>query len=323
MIATIRSQALRRGTSTIVQILGVAAAYYVAARIGLLLQEVRGQVTPLWPPTGVALVCLFLLGGRIWPGISLGALLVNAPIGPSVSAVIAIATGNTLAPLCAYWMLRAVAFRTELNRLRDGLSLVTLGAMAGMLVSATIGSVALLTANAIPADNFWAVWSVWWTGDAMGVLVFAPLLLFLRMARWPRGVPVRWWVEAVALLVGTVIVTLAVTRVSLDLLFLIFPLLIWAALRFQLGGATLCVLIASILMIRASAIGSGPFAGHDLLARMITLQAFNGSAALTGLLLAAVTTERNTAFQSLKRAYRQLSDAATAQKALQHQLALK
>jgi len=293
------------------QILGVATAYYLAAEIGLLQQLVRGQVTPLWPPTGVALVCLLLLGGRVWPGIALGALLVNAPIGPSMSAVAAIVSGNTLAPLFAYWMLNRVGFRIELDRLRDGLALVSLGAIIGMLVSATIGSGALLAAGAIPASDFWSVWSVWWTGDAMGVLVIAPLLLFLRTARWPRGVPTRRWVEAVALLVCTLVVTVAVTSTSIDLLFLVFPVLIWAALRFQLGGAALCVLVVSGLTIRAAAVGSGPFAGHDLLVKMITLQAFNGSAALTGLLLAAIITERTLAFEILERTSRQLSEVAT------------
>jgi len=325
LVAMTRDQELRRrlwgGTSKVLQVLGVAAAYYLAARLGLRLQLVGGQVTPLWPSTGVAVVCLLLLGGRVWPGIALGAFLVNAPIGPSVSAVIVIATGNTLAPLCAYWMLRRVGFRTEMNRLRDGLLLVSLGALTAMLVSATIGSVALLAADTILARNFWPVWSVWWTGDAMGVLVIAPLLLFLRTTRWPRGVSVHRWVEAVAVLVSTAIVTGAVTRAPVGLLFLVFPLLIWAALRFQMGGATLCVLIASVITIRAAAVGSGPFAGHDLLDKMIALQAFNGSAALTGLLLAVITTERNTGFQGLERAYRQLADAAAAQEALQHQLA--
>jgi len=324
MIAIIRSQGrqrrLRAATSTVLLIVGVAAAYYFAARIGLLLQLVRGQVTPLWPPTGVALVCLLLLGGRIWPGIWLGALLVNAPIGPSPPTVLAIATGNTLAPLFAYWLLRSARFRTEINKLRDVLLLISLGAMAGMLVSATIGTVALLAADAIPLRNFWSVWSVWWAGDAMGVLVIAPLLLFLRRARWPRTAPLSWWIEAAAVLVGTVTVTAAVTRAPLGVLFLVFPFLIWAALRFQTGGATICILIASVLTIRAATLGSGPFAGHDLLVNMIVLQAFNGSAALTGLLLAVITTERNTAFQNLEHAYGRLSDAATQQEALQDQL---
>src|SRR5262245_33972523 len=324
MIANLRSEELRRrlrvGASQILPILGVAVAYYLAARTGLLLQLVRGQVTPLWPPTGVAVASLLVLGNRIWPGIALAAFLVNAPIGPTFPAVVAITAGNTLAPLCAYWMLRRFSFRTEVNRLRDGLLLVSLGAMAGMLVSATIGSLSLLAADAIPARNFWSVWSVWWTGDAMGVLVVAPLLLFWRTARWPRAVRRRWWVEAFALTASTAIVTFAVTHASVDILFLVFPFIVWAALRFQMGGATICVLIASVLAIRAATLGAGPFGGHDLLVTMITLQAFNGSAALTGLLLAVITKERNTAYENLERAYRRLSDAATAQEALQHQL---
>jgi integral membrane sensor domain MASE1 len=77
---------LRSATFTGLRILGVAAAYYLAARIGLLQELVRGQVTPLWPPTGVAVASLFCFGRRIWPGITLGALVANGPLGPSVPA---------------------------------------------------------------------------------------------------------------------------------------------------------------------------------------------------------------------------------------------
>jgi MASE1 len=64
------------------RILALAAAYYLGATVGLLFEVVRGQVTPLWPPTGIALVGLFVLGVRAWPGITLGAFLLNAPSGP-------------------------------------------------------------------------------------------------------------------------------------------------------------------------------------------------------------------------------------------------
>jgi hypothetical protein len=57
----------------VLRILALVAAYYLAAKVGLLFEIVRGQVTPLWPPTGVAVVGLFVLGVRAWPGITLGA----------------------------------------------------------------------------------------------------------------------------------------------------------------------------------------------------------------------------------------------------------
>lgn len=286
----------------------VGVAYYVAAKVGLRLALVEGQVTPLWPPTGIALACLLLLGPRSWPGITLGALAVNAPIGPAPLPVLAIVAGNTLAPLCAYLLLRRAGFRTELNRLRDALALVFLGALAGMLISSTLGTAVLVLADALPASAFWPTWSVWWTGDAMGVLVVTPLLLAARRARLPRGVTPYRWLEAAALLLATAAIMLVATRSAASLLFLVFPFLIWAALRFQLPGAAPCSLIVTVLAIQATAEGVGPFAGHSLLTRMVTLQAFNGSTTLTALLLAAIIAERDHTRRQIEQVCVQLAE---------------
>ncbi|MET9651308.1 MASE1 domain-containing protein [Streptomyces sp. NPDC006460] len=277
----------------VVMVLAVAGAYYGAARLGLLQELVRGQVTPLWPPTGIAVACLLWFGLRVWPGIALAAFLVNLPIGPSFPAVVAITAGNTLAPVVGFVLLRQAGFRTELDRIRDALALVFLGALAGMFVSATVGAGALTLSDAVPDGGFWAAWSVWWTGDAMGVLVITPLLLVLPTLRRPSGVSPYRWAEAALLLAGTAVVTLIATTSTVNLLFLVFPFLLWAALRFQLICAAPCVLIVSLLAIRAAANSSGPFQDHDLFDQMFTLQAFNGVASMTALLLSAIVTERN------------------------------
>ncbi|AVZ77353.1 hypothetical protein SLUN_10285 [Streptomyces lunaelactis] len=304
-----RTAEISRYGSAALWILAVAAVYYGAARLGLLQQLVRGQVTPLWPPTGVALAGLFVFGLRIWPGIALGALLVNASLGPSVLAVLAIAAGNTLAPVCAYLLLRRAQFREELDRLRDVLALVFLGALAGMLISSTAGSGVLVLSGALDASEFWPTWSVWWTGDAMGVLVVTPFLLVLHRARWPHRTGIGRWIEAAALVVGTILVTiLATSTTGSTLLFLTFPFLIWAAFRFQLAGAAPCALAVSTLTILAAAREDGPFAGRDLFTNMVTLQAFNGAAALTALLLAAVITERNETHEEIKRVCSRLAE---------------
>ena len=93
------------GLASLAQTILVAVAYYLAARLSLHLALVRGQVTPIWPSTGIALVGLLLFGRRIWPGITLAALLVNLPIGPSALAATVIAAGNTIAPLLAAHLL--------------------------------------------------------------------------------------------------------------------------------------------------------------------------------------------------------------------------
>jgi integral membrane sensor domain MASE1 len=292
------------------KIVGVGLAYWIAGKIGLQLALVRGQITPLWPPTGISLVALLVCGGKCWPGITIGALLVNLPLGPSPLAVLAIAAGNTLAPLAAYLLLRRIRFRPELDRLRDALALVFIGAFGGMLISATIGATVLWVSGALhQGSTFWAALSVWWAGDAMGVLVVAPVLLVAARTRLPWRAPVLRWVEGVSLPLAIFAIMLAADRTSTPVFFLAFPLLVWAALRFQLRGAAPCALVMSMIAAIGAAKGGGPFGELDLIPKMITLQAFNVSTALTALLLAAVTTERNEAQRAVERAVSQLAGA--------------
>lgn len=300
---------LRRCGITALEICAVAALYYASGRLGLLQQLVRGQVTPLWPPTGIALTGLLLIGRRVWPGIAIGAFLVNISLGPSLPAVLAITAGNTLGPLCSYALLRRAGFSTGMNRLRDVLGLIFLGAFTGMLISATVGSGTLHFAGALPGDRFWLTWWVWWTGDAMGVLMVAPVLFILRSAHLPKDVPRARWVEVCLLVLATAAV--AVLEASpAPLVFLAFPVLIWAAFRFQRSGAAPCALAVSTFAILAATRRTGPFVGHSLLVNMIALQAFNGAAALTALLLAAAITERNQAHEKIEQACTRLAELA-------------
>ncbi|MGW1373683.1 MASE1 domain-containing protein [Streptomyces sp. NPDC002446] len=307
------NERLRRHGGTAVQILVVAGAYYGGARLGLLQELVRGQVTPLWPPTGIALAALLLLGRRVWPGIALGAFLVNVSLGPSLLVVLVIVAGNTLGPVLSWRLLRRAGFRTQMDRLRDAVALVGLGALTGMLVSSTIGSGALVLSGALPTADFWPTWAVWWAGDAMGVLVITPVLLLLSTLRWPQrgGLRVYRCAEAVLLAAATLAVTYLAVSSSMNLLFLVSPCLIWAAFRFERAGATPCALLVSTVAIVAAAERSGPFAHHDLFTNMVTLQAFNGITALTALLLAAVVTERRTTHREIQRVVTQLTEAVS------------
>ncbi|WP_374103771.1 MASE1 domain-containing protein [Streptomyces sp. ISL-86] len=289
----VRTEQWPRITGALLRILAVGAAYYLSGRIGLVQRVVvEGSiVTPLWLPTGIALACLLWMGIGIWPGITLGTYLAIADLSTFRLVDVGILAGNTLAPVCAYAMLRRAGFRVEIDRLRDGLALVFLGGLLPMLVSASLGTWTLVATGNLPASRFWSVWWAWWAGDAMGVLVVTPLLLVLRRARLPQHA--YRMAEMVALLVAVAAVTLLATRSSLSLLFLIFPLLIWAAVRFQLSGTAPCVLLVSVLAITAATDGAGPFAQHTLFEVMVNLQALNGSAALAALLLAALVTEQN------------------------------
>src|SRR5439155_506288 len=72
--ASIRSRAL---PDPFLRIGILLAAYYLTAKLGLAMGAVGGLAAPVWPPTGIALVALMLFGYRLWPGIAVGAFLVN------------------------------------------------------------------------------------------------------------------------------------------------------------------------------------------------------------------------------------------------------
>jgi serine phosphatase RsbU (regulator of sigma subunit)/integral membrane sensor domain MASE1/anti-sigma regulatory factor (Ser/Thr protein kinase) len=280
----------------------VGLAYYLAARLSLRLALVEENITPLWPPSGIAVVAFYGLGRRAWPAIAVAAFLVNAPISNSTLAALGVAAGNTVAPLVSALLLRRVDFRPQLDRRRDAVALVVLGALGSMLLSATIGSFVLVAADAVPAREFLSSWSVWWAGDAMGVLAIAPFLWSVLLFR-PRA-PVEWRrvAEAAALLVVLVIASWLTLRSDTPRIFVLLPLLGLIAWRFEQPGAAPAALIVSGLAVWAATHELGPFAGESLTGRMLTLQSFNASVALCSLVFAAIVSEHRRASEALAEA---------------------
>ncbi|MFI9544134.1 MASE1 domain-containing protein [Streptomyces sp. NPDC052016] len=308
MAAVVGTSELRRPAVLAMETVAVAACYYAAGRLGLLRElVVEGAVfTPIWPPSGVAVACLLILGIRAWAGIALGAFLVIMSLTSLRPFVLINMVGNTAAPVLAYLMLRRVGFRSDLARLRDGLSLVFLGALTAMLLSSTIGVGLLVVTDRLATDSFWPVWLAWWVGDAMGVLLVTPVLLLLHNLRSPP--PLVRWKEATGLALITLALVPLATRSHVSLLFLVYPLLIWAALRFQLAGSMLCALLASVLATLSATDEVGPFAELTRIEVMVKLQAFNGTMALTALLLSAVITEQRNTRRSVERACQELAE---------------
>src|SRR5262245_2594759 len=287
----------------------LAAVYFGAAKLGLTMAFVAEQVTAVWPPTGIALAALLFFGYRVWPAITLGAFLANATANTPPATAAGIALGNTLEALAGAWMLRRlVRFDPALGRVKDVLGLVVLAAVLSTTVSATIGVASLCSGGVKPWAAYPEMWSVWWLGDALGDLVVAPLLL--TWAGW-RRIPWRpqRLAEFGALLLALVAVSLSVFAGPFALLshpalaYALFPFVIWAALRFGPPPATLATAVASTIAIWGTAHGHGPFRAPTIHESLILLQMFMAVVATTTLVLAAVTTERARAEESLQQSY--------------------
>lgn len=298
----------RLSLELVLKTLAVALCYYAAGRLGLHGRlTVEGVVvTPIWPPTGVAVAALLVFGTSVWPGIAVGSLLVIASLTTPQLATLVTVAGNTVAPLCAYLMLRRVGFRLGISRLRDGLALVFLGGLGAMLISATSGVGLQVLTGGLAQGEFWSVWLAWWVGDAMGVLLVTPLLLVLVGATGPLRL--RRWKEMLVLGLTTVTVVPLAVLGELSLLFLVFPLLIWVALRFQLAGSMLCALFASVLTTFEANRQQGAFLHLTPIEVMTKLQAFNGATALTALLMSAMVAEQRATRRSVQSACRELAE---------------
>jgi signal transduction histidine kinase len=310
-IAAVRS--FRGPARDLLQLALVAVAYWLAARLSLSLALVHGQVTPVWPPTGIALVAFLLIGRRAWPAIALAAFAVNLPLGPSPVGAAVIALGNTLSPLVSVELLRRVGFHSKLDRLRDAIDIIIIAALAGMTISATVGTSVLLQAGTITGSQFWPTWAVWWAGDAMGVLLVAPLLLSVLARPTALALTQRRALELAGLLATTGIVTYVLFQNRLRLEYLVLPLIMTTAWRFHLRGAAPAALIASGVAIWSATNGTGPFADQTLFEKMVTLQVFNVSVALAAFLLAsfADTRERKEEMSDLYESTRLASEAKT------------
>ena len=301
---------MRGQAAYVARLVGVAAIYYIAARLSLNLALVRGQVTPIWPPTGIALVAILTLGRRVWPAIALAAFAVNFPLGPSPLGAATIAAGNTIAPLASAELLRRVGFHLELDRLRDAVAIVVLGGLLGMTISATVGSAELTLSGAVGLNQFVPTWAVWWAGDAMGVLLVAPFLLSFL----PRhGARLSWEgrAELTAMLAVVALVTYFLFQNQLRLEYLVLPLIAVAAWRFRLRGAAPAALISALVAGWSAVRGYGPFDEETLFEKMVTLQAFYVSVTMASFLLAAYANAREQREQ-LTRLYHAASIAMAA-----------
>jgi PAS domain S-box-containing protein len=297
---------MRRWLLHLLKLAILSGIYVVTARIGLDVFAVSGFATVVWVPSGIALAALVLGGYRLWAGVAIGAFVANASAGAPVWAALGIAFGNTLEALVgAFLLLRFAKFRPTLDRARDVVALAVLAAGVSTVLSATIGVTVLsVTGKVAPGAMGWTWWT-WWCGDLAGDLLAAPLLLTWsttwRTLRTSPTQRTKWRIAEVLglglglALFGTAIffgwLPAAPTGVPLRPFFL-FPLVIWAAVRFGPRGAASTNVVVSALAVIATLRGAGPFVGYPMPQSLFALYSFLAVSAFACLMIAAISFER-------------------------------
>lgn len=285
----------------------VAIVYFVTARAGLLLATVGHSVTLVWPPTGLALAMLFTHGRRLWPAIALGAFAANATTpGVPLIAAATIALGNTGEALIGTELLRRSGFEPSLRRVSDVLRLLLLGCAVGPIASALVGASTLSSFEIIPEGAWWTAARQWWVGDFMGAMLVSPLLFTARgmIVGQPRP-PWHRWLEGAAVAVSVMAVSLVAfnrppgtQNAGFVVPRMIFPFLLWAALRFGPRGAAWANFAVAGVSVWATVNYLGPFARLSLADSLLIVQMFLLMVVLMSLFIGASAAERADAIQA-------------------------
>jgi len=298
-----RSQ-LPKSVRSLLRLLAIALSYLLTGLVGLAFYPTSGFATLIWPPSAIAIVATVLWGPGVWPAIYVGALLTNLIASAPFPAAAGIAAGNTLEALVAFLLLQRSGFDRCFGDVRSALALILAGVLSGT-VSATIGVSSLRVAEIVLPGRFATTWLVWWFGDMGSIIVVAPLLF---LARDGRSIIREWNPVEFALLCAVssmlLLVLFGPLIVPPDLpyptMFLLFPCIIWAALRFGTLGSALTASSIALVAILATVSGSGPYAGIEPHRGILILQLFIAVGAVTGLIVAADIDQRHRAEAGLR-----------------------
>ena len=286
----------------------LAGAYVGAAKLGLSLEVSHGVITPVWAPSGIALAALLILGVRYWPAVAVGAFVANVTGEASVGVAAGITVGNTLAAVVGAYLVRMLGFSIALDRVRAVLALVVGGALASTAISATNGVTVVTIADATQ-DPYGSAWLLWWFGDAIGVLIVAPALLVAFASRGSRPTRARL-LEALMLLaalaaVGAIVFLAGAWRYP----YLIFPFLLWAALRFRQAGAAAAALLVGALGTWGAIEETIPIGADTATGRVQTVQALFALVAVSLLVVGATLAEREVSRTALLQTASRLGEA--------------
>jgi PAS domain S-box-containing protein len=286
----------------------VTGSYVGAAKLGIHLHVSHGIITPVWAPSGISLAALLLLGLRYWPAVALGAFLANVTSDVSVAVAAGIAVGNTLEAVVGATIVRRFGFRPELDRVRSVIVFTVGAALVSTAIAATNG-VTILTIAGERQDSYGTAWVLWWFGDAVGILMVAPLLLVFSTVRRLR-LTLGQMVEGTALVLSLAGVSaLVFLGGAWRYPYLMFPFLLWAALRFKsLGAATASFLVGAFGTWGAVA-GEIPVGVDTATERVQVIQALFALVAVSLLVVGATLAEQEEGNEALARTASRLSEA--------------
>ena len=285
---------------------------FLAAKLGLEASLIYHNISLIWPASGISIAILLLKGKQLWPGITIGAFLATASTGIGWGFAFGAAVANTVEALFANYCVQSWQISYQLNRTYDVLKLLLIITIITPATASLIGVTSFCLNFNCSTELFLTLAWQWWIGNAMGALIFTPLLLawsrdypnsFLPTLRSKKGLQVG---IGFSLLIITNLVIFGVIETSFlefydyPLQYLCFPFLIWSGFCLQQRGVTTAIFLTVVIAILGILKDTGPFTNHDSLhANLFVLWSFITVISIPTLLLSSAVAERQLAEDQL------------------------
>ncbi len=297
-------QKIRINKLLVGKLLLVALAYFITAKLGLMLPYKASIVTLVWLPTGIALAAIMRWGNASLGAIYWASVLVNVSSGVSFSASLLIGIGNTLAPFSSASILKRFDFNHRLIRVKD-IWLMIVAALIGMLVSATGGVIILNLYGLDSTGKLFATWLAWWGGDTVGILLTLPLLLNISKQNIKKFLQSKskfltWFVLLITVEFAIYKIFPNSNSQFVLSVFLVMPMLIWAGMHFGIIGASSVVIVITSFLVWMTAQGYGPFYQPDDSQGELALWIFVVTLVITMLLISIFQSARDVAEVALR-----------------------
>lgn len=223
-------------------LLAAGVGTFVLASLGLLGTTNHPLVSTIWPAAGFAVAMYVLHGRSLAPAVAVAAALANWAHAATLPIALVSGLANAVGPLVAVTLLHRLRFDARLATVRDGALLIACGGLVGPLVAASIGVSGLVLIG--DADGSGKLWATWWSGDALGVLAFAPWFLLFGRTRWP--VRLQGMVSALGIASVVFLTTGLAIFVSTRLSWILFLVMGWRAVKDGIAGAASVAAMAAL-----------------------------------------------------------------------------
>lgn len=284
--------------------------YLATALLALFFFATTRTPSAIWPGTGLLVAFLLIFPKRMWPGIATAAFIAavagNFITGKPLLFSLGLGAVDALEGLLSGVLLtRFVGPNIRFTRLRELAGLVFLSAMLANGIGAVGGAGVF---KIFTGGFYWYLWRSWWLSHGIGILTLTPCIV-----SWTRSQTVRGELgpgrraEAFLLLVILIVVSVSIfsglSWSAMALPYIVFPLLIWAALRFGVQGASAAAVVLAIIAVWYTNRGLGPFAvvAGTVVEELLQVQCFVAAALVCSLVPAMAIAERKEAEEKLRK----------------------